>query len=210
MHFKRDRYVGGNQNKHGKKACPDNFRPIEKEIIRVLLNDLNTIYFSNVSIASTENLLDNNLKKLNSKPVNNHEKIQKQLASLRTKKQKALDLLLDNKINQKDYDGLVATLNPEIEKLVEQLNLLQYEESNLQVDVANLKAYILNQLNPKQPLTELTLSILSRFIHKITVKADGLEVHYRTSKLSAFYISTNIKLDIPKTHPNKEYVEKHA
>jgi hypothetical protein len=143
--------------------------------------------------------------------VNNHEKIQKQLASLRTKKQKALDLLLDDKINQEDHDGLVATLNPEIEKLVEQLNLLQYEESNMQVDVANLKAYILNQLNPKQPLTELTPSILARFIHKITVKADGqLEVHYRTSKPSAFYISTNIKLTIPKTHPSNANVKKHA
>lgn len=86
MHFKRDCYVCGNQNKHGKKACPDNFRPIEKELVQVLLNDLNTIYFSNVSVASTEKLLDNNLKKLNSKPVNNHEKLQKQLASLRTKK----------------------------------------------------------------------------------------------------------------------------
>ena len=211
MHFKRDRYVCGNQNKHGKKACPDNFRPIEKELIQVLLNDLNTIYFSNVSVASTEKLLDNNLKKLNSKPVNNHEKLLKQLTSLRTKKQKALDLLLDDKINQDDYDGLVVILNPEIEKLVEQLNLLQYEESNMQVDVANLKAYILNQLNPIQPLTELTPTILVCFIHKITVKADGqLEVHYRTSKPSAFYVSTNIKLAILKTHPSIAHVKKHA
>lgn len=57
----------------------------------------------------------------------------------------------------------------------------------MQVDVANLKACILNQFNPKQPLTELTPTILARFIHKITIKADGqLEVHYRTSKPSAF------------------------
>ncbi|KXI31336.1 hypothetical protein P9B08_17860 [Bacillus safensis] len=81
----------------------------------------------------------------------------------------------------------------------------------MQVDVANLKAYILNQLNPKQPLTELTPTILARFIHKITVKADGqLEVDYRTSEPSAFYVSANIKLAIPKTHPNKTYVKKHA
>jgi hypothetical protein len=73
-----------------------------------------------------------------------------------------------------------------------------------------LKTYILSQLNPKQPLTELTRTILARFIHKITVKADGLEVHYRTSKPSAFFVSANIKLDIPKTHPNKSNVQKHA
>lgn len=51
--------------------------------------------------------------------MNNHEELQKRLASLRTKKQKALDLLLDDKINQEDYGGLVAALNPEIEKLLE-------------------------------------------------------------------------------------------
>lgn len=74
-----------------------------------------------------------------------------------------------------------------------------------------MKEYILNQLNPKQPLTELTPTILARFIHKITVKADGqLEVHYRTSKPSAFYVSTNIKLAIPKTHPSIAHVKKHA
>lgn len=74
-----------------------------------------------------------------------------------------------------------------------------------------MKTYILSQLNPKQPLTELTPTLLARFIHKIIVKADGqLEVHYRTSIPSAFYASTNIKLEIPKTHPNNSYVQKHA
>lgn len=74
-----------------------------------------------------------------------------------------------------------------------------------------LKTYILTQLNPKQPLTELTPTILARFIHKITVKADGqLEVHYRTSKPSAFYVSTNIKLDIPTSHLYKNFVQKHS
>ncbi len=46
-------------------------------------------------------------------------------------------------------------------------------------------------------------AIRNRFIHQITVKADGqLEVHYSTSKPSAFYLSLNIQLEIPKTRPN--------
>lgn len=58
---------------------------------------------------------------------------------------------------------------------------------------------------------KLTPSILARFIHKITVKADGqLEVHYRTSKPSAFYVSTNSKLAIPKTHPSIGHVKKYG
>lgn len=84
---------------------------------------------------------------------------------------------------------------------------LQFEEHNTNLDVAELKTHILRQLNPKQPITELTPTI----IHNITVKADGqLEVHYHTSKPSALYVSNNIKLDVPKTLPNKAYVEKHA
>ena len=43
-------------------------------------------------------------------------------------------------------------------------------------------------------------TILARFIHKIVVKADGIEVHYHTSIPSAFYVSLNIKLDVPRTH----------
>lgn len=213
MHFKRDRYVCGYQNKHGKKACSDNFRPIEKDLIRLLLNDLNQIYFSNVSYESIEKLVENKVNKsLSAKNDDSpSQALQTELTQLRKKKQKAFDKLLDDKIDQGAYDDLVTGLNPKIEKLVQQLNELNNEETELIVSKDELKTYILSQLNPKQPLTELTPTILARFIHKIIVKADGqLEVHYRTSKPSAFYVSTNIKLDIPKTHPNNSYVQKHA
>lgn len=114
-------------------------------------------------------------------------------------KQKALAKLLEDKIDQDVYDGLIATLNPQIEKLTEQLNVLQYEENSTTVNVSELKTYILQHLNPKQLLPELTPSLLALFNYKIIVKADGqLEVHYRTFKPSAIYVSTNIKLDIEK------------
>ena len=88
-------------------------------------------------------------------------------------------MLLDDKIGQDSYDGVVAKLNPQIEQLVIKCNELQSEKTNTNVDVVELKAYILRQLNPKQLLTELTREILARFINKIIVKADGqLEVRY--------------------------------
>jgi hypothetical protein len=75
----------------------------------------------------------------------------------------------------------------------------------------DLKDYVLKHLKINEPITKLTPSILARFIKIIYVKADGqLEVHYRTSKPSVFYVSRNIKLDIPKTHPNKIYVKKYS
>lgn len=79
------------------------------------------------------------------------------------------------------------------------------------LSIDDLKEYVLKHLDMSEPLNELIPKILEKFIRKIIVKADGqLEGHYHTSKPSAFYVSINIKLDIPKTHPNKAYVEKHA
>lgn len=212
MHFKRDRYVCGYQNKYGKKACSENFRPIEKKLIQAILDDLNSLYFSKVSLSSFEKLLDKQVENSQTKVNNDLENLNLKLTSLRKKKQKALELLLDDKIDQDSFNNLALTLNPQIDDLVEKINLLEdEEESETTIDVEELKHYIREKLNPEQVLTELTPEILTRFIKIIKVKADGqLEVHYRTSKPSAFYISTNIKLAIPKTHPNKAYVEKHA
>lgn len=212
MHFKRDRYVCGYQNKYRKKACSENFRPIEKKLIQAILDDLNSLYFSKVSLSSFEKLLDKQVENSQTKVNNDLENLNLKLTSLRKKKQKALELLLDDKIDQDSFNNLALTLNPQIDDLVEKINLLEdEEESETTIDVEELKHYIREKLNPEQVLTELTPEILTRFIKIIKVKADGqLEVHYRTSKPSAFYISTNIKLAIPKTHPNKAYVEKHA
>ncbi len=114
-------------------------------------------------------------------------------------------------IDQEAYDGLIANLNPQIDKLKAELIEIQIELKATNGNNNDLKDYVLNKLNLTEPLNELTPTILARLIRKIIVKADGqLEVHYRTSKPSAFYVSTNIKLDIPKTHPNKVYIEKHA
>lgn len=102
-------------------------------------------------------------------------------------------------------------LSPFLYVLTQQLNDLELEASTTNGSIAELKEYELRQLKINEPITKITPSILARFIKVIKVKADGqLEVHYRTSKPSAFYVSTNIKLDIPKSHPNKAYVNKHA
>lgn len=101
-------------------------------------------------------------------------------------------------------------LSPFLYALTQQLNDLELEASTTNGSIAELKEYELRQLKINEPITKITPSILARFI-KVKVKEDGqLEVHYRTSKPSAFYISTIIKLDIAKTSSNKAYVNKHA
>lgn len=99
-------------------------------------------------------------------------------------------------------------ISPFLYALTQQLNDLELEASTTYGSIAELKEYELRQLKINEPITKITPSILARFIKVIKVKADGqLEVHYRTSKPSAFYISTNIKLDIAKTSSNKAYVK---
>ena len=108
-------------------------------------------------------------------------------------------MVLDEKIDQESYDGLLESLNPKIEALVLELTTDEKLKVEKDATLEELKSYLLKQLNLTEPLSELTPTVLARFIHKIIVKADGqLEVHYRTSKPSAFYASTNIQLPIPK------------
>lgn len=212
MHFKRDRYVCGKQNKFGKAACSDNFRPLESTLIKSLLDDINNIYFSCISEKTIDALLEKQLTNFEADRANesNKNNIALALDKLNKRKKKAIDLLLDESIDKDDYDLLMKELNPQIDQLRAELKTL-VESDTTTVDRQELKAYIQSQLNLKKLLTELTPSIIARFINKIIVKADGqLEVHYRTSRPSAFYVSSNIKLEIPKTHPNKEYVNKHA
>lgn len=106
--------------------------------------------------------------------------------------------------NQESYDGLLENLNPKIDSLLMKLETFEQFTVEASATSEELKSYLLKQLNPKELLLELTPPILARFIHKIIVKADGqLEVHYRTSKPSAFYVSTNIQLPLPKKRRKK-------
>lgn len=183
------------QNKHEKIACSDNFRPVEKDLIKVLLQDINSLYFADLKQQKIEKLLDSKLNSLKKNELSREESISNELEKLMQRKQKALKKLLDDKIDQ----------------LKAELKEIQAESKATNGAIDDLKEYVLKHLDMNEPLKELTPTILTQFIRKIIVKADGkLEVHYRTSKPSAFYVSTNIKLDISKTHPNKAYVEKHA
>lgn len=201
MHFKHDRYCCGKQNKFGKAAYSDNFRPIETALIKTLLEDINDIYFSDISGKVIDSLIEKQLTKFqdNASSVNNQETLAKALDKLNVRKKKAINLLLDESIDKDAYDLLMKELNPQIDQLKSELNEFVEQDNITTVDRQELKAYIQSHLDPKQLLTELTPEIIARFIHKIIVKADGqLEVHYRTSKPSAFYISYNIKLDLTK------------
>lgn len=127
MHFKRDCYTCRHQNKHGKIACSDNFRPIEKELINTLLQDINSLYFADLKQLKLEKLLDSKINSLKKNTFSKEVSISNELEKLTQRKQKALEKLLDDKIDQDVYDGLIATLNPQINQLKDELRVLQAE-----------------------------------------------------------------------------------
>ncbi|MFJ7699048.1 hypothetical protein [Lysinibacillus fusiformis] len=64
---------------------------------------MNTLYFSKVSEVSTHKLLDQQLSKLQMNTNNEVKEYEKELTKLRMKKQKALDKLLEDLIEQEVY-----------------------------------------------------------------------------------------------------------
>lgn len=157
MHFKRDRYVCGKQNKHEKKACSDNSRPKEKDLIASLLKDVNSLYFSDLKSVNIDQIVESKLRKVDQK-ISPIEKLQLDINKLKEKKQKALNKLLDDKIDQDAYDGLITKINPAIDDLTQQLNELETEVTSASGNIEDLKEYVLKQLKINEPITELNQS----------------------------------------------------
>ncbi|WP_160033771.1 hypothetical protein [Paenibacillus sp. An7] len=70
------------------------------------------------------------------------------------RKQKAFEKLLDDKIDQDAYDGLIAILNPQIDQLKVELKELQAESKTTDGAINDLKEYALNYLDMNEPLKE--------------------------------------------------------
>ena len=87
MQFKRDRYVCGHQNKHGKIACSKNFRPKESDLTSLLLKEINSLYFTNVTQQNVEKLVQSKLNKIQQQ-VSPKEKLFSELTLLKEKKTK--------------------------------------------------------------------------------------------------------------------------
>lgn len=136
MHFKRDRYVCGKQNKFDKAACSENFRPVESALIKSLLEDINYAYFSNIPGKVLDSLIEKQLTKFESDVSNNRsqDNITSALDFLNKRKKKAINLLLDESINKDDYDLLMNELNPQIDQLKAELNELVENDTTTTVD----------------------------------------------------------------------------
>lgn len=186
MHFKKNRngYVCGNFNKHGKKACSDHIIR-EAELANAILADIKFM-LSNIKnekvIAQIEKRVTSEKKKLEKELRN----CSKEIESLTSKKNKALDKFINDEITKEDYDtfksSIDLTLNELTKKEQEYKTLIAEKFStSLLNELDDLKDEIIN-------LKELAPEILNRFVERIEVKADGTpKIFYRFSESSIYF-----------------------
>jgi site-specific DNA recombinase len=186
MHFKKNRkgYVCGSFNKHGKKACSDHIIR-ETDLSNAILTDIKFM-LSNIRnekvISEVEKKVTSQKKKLE-KDLKN---CSKEIESLMSKKNKALNKFVNDEISKEDYDTFKASIDFQIKELSEKEQeyktlIAEKFNTNLLDELDGLKEKILD-------LKELTPEILNRFVERIEVKSDGTpKIFYRFSESSIYF-----------------------
>ncbi|MEH7239437.1 recombinase family protein [Bacillus sp. JJ1562] len=178
----RKGYICGNYARHGRKACSSH--TVKEDFLK------NTI-LSDIKGLVEEINKDLYIKKLEKKTSkskiglqNKIDKISKQIAILKRRKQKIITLLADGLISEEDYRENVESNNSEVEELIRKKNELIsiFESEQVVPNAEKLKKELLSFLS----FDVLTPELLHRLIERIFVKEDGsIKIHYRFSTTSS-------------------------
>ncbi|WP_166462476.1 recombinase family protein [Psychrobacillus vulpis] len=188
MHFKKNSkgYVCGNFNKHGSKRC-SNHRVRELDLTITIQSELCNLTRS-LKIEDIEGKLLKKIERTKKEKQKKYPTLEKKLANILNKKNKATAFFLDEQISQDNYNDFIASLEVEERKLQIEISSIK-ESSDLQFEIdiiKELKTKLISKLN----FEEITPEILNYFISKIEIKADGSpRIHYRFSETSALYLS---------------------
>lgn len=133
-------------------------------------------------IAEIEKKVSFQKKKLE-KELKNYSK---ELESLTSKKNKALDKFIIDEISKEDYDIFKSSIDLKIKELTEK------EQKYKTLIAEKFNTELLNELDKLKEkiidLKELTPEVLNRFVERIEVKADGTpKIFYRFSESSIYF-----------------------
>jgi site-specific DNA recombinase len=171
---------------HGAKAC-SNHLTRENTLCLAILNDIRSLLSSLDSTSYIETIEAKVQKQrlLSQKQINSAKE---EMAALKSKKQKAVGLLIDEVISKEAYDEYINDINQQIHTLT--INV-QELDTHLQTKDDETSIYELKkQLEAFVEFKELTPELLHRLIEKVEIKADGkAKVHYRTSTPSAYSLT---------------------
>lgn len=186
FHFKKNRrgYVCGFYNKLGKIACSSHIVR-EDELKNLILSDFKVIS-SKLNTDSYLKKAQKNLSKLKSNAKKDLNKYSCEISKIKTKKNLALDKLIENLIDKETYDEYIYILNSELYNLKNQKKLTEKKLSE-QISFNYLND-LTNIINNVIKLDKLDRTILNLLINKIVIEEDGTPIiHYKFKEIPSLY-----------------------
>ncbi len=183
MHYKKKKssYICGRVNKFGKKYCTGSY--INEDFLRrEIEGKLSEILYDNINLCEFNKKLEAQAKKDQSHDELNS--LEEEIEGARRKKNRLLEVYIDNVITKREYSLKNSALNNEIALLEKRKKRL---EAQLNEDRQNtIKSY--NQLYEYIKLDNI---VVNKLIKKINVYNDGnVKVKYRFGK------SSKIRVDL--------------
>ncbi|EHK2427630.1 recombinase family protein [Clostridium perfringens] len=188
FHFKKNRrgYVCGFYNKLGNAACSSHIVR-EETLKKILLSEFKVIS-SQLNKETYLKKIQQNLLKLKTNIKKDLNKYDLEISKLESKKNSALDKLIEDLIDKATYDHYISTLNSELYNLNIKKELAEKQLSE-QISF-NYINDLNNIINNVIKLDKIDKTILNLLIDKIVIEADGTPViHYKFKEIPSLFKS---------------------
>ncbi|XZI51665.1 recombinase family protein [Clostridium perfringens] len=188
FHFKENRrgYVCGFYNKLGNAACSSHIVR-EETLKKIILSEFKVIS-SQLNKETYLKKIQQNLLKLKTNIKKDLNKYDLEISKLESKKNSALDKLIEDLIDKATYDHYISTLNSELYNLNIKKELAEKQLSE-QISF-NYINDLNNIINNVIKLDKIDKTILNLLIDKIVIEADGTPViHYKFKEIPSLFKS---------------------
>jgi site-specific DNA recombinase len=172
MWFKANQkgYRCGGNIKHGNSFCINKVAIREKELMHVIMSDLQKL-FNTLRKDNFMNALVNKLNAKKSQLQNEQESIQNEVTKLKQKKLEYVNLFTESIISKEELTEYRDLTDEKIKKL--QARHLQLDEKLKECKNDNYTVQVGEKLKEVLALKELTPSILHSLVERITCNTDG-------------------------------------
>ena len=186
--------------KNGKDNCSES-KTIREEIIKEAFVDSYKILCSNTKFETKEFLDIMNQTMNEDNKQEELEKCNKEYANIKSKKSKLVDLIVEDKISQEDYDEKVEKYNRKLEileKKIEQLQLLQEDKQSISDGLTKIKEL----LTTKDIMEEFDQEIFNALVNYVIIGGydeNGTKDQY----LIRFILKREFDLSVQKEIPEE-------
>ncbi|MCM3585549.1 recombinase family protein [Mesobacillus maritimus] len=170
-------YRCGGNIKHGNSFCLNKVAVREKELMHVIMEDLQSLF----DTLKEENFMNTLINRLNGKKQQIQKElhaVQTQMETLKSKKLEYVNLFTENVISKEELVEYRELTDNKIKAL--QITKTQLDENMLECENENYAINIGNKLKDVLKLKELTPQILHSLVEKVTCTHDG-SVHIQYS-----------------------------